>query len=303
MKIPFLSGKIKSEFDVFLAELEQSVKTNVADARAASRHEIFSELYPVFVLLRCLSNSEYVRDLSRDTVLTELKRVGDKKKFMEAVLFFNKSHPYQKELKDGLQLQVFTGFFEELFSDTLLLLNSFYTCNYRGAHIALRCMLEDLYRHFYYRDHPQELWATGTTGKLSEYAIGLRPKSLREYLTRTSYLSGFSDLNLELEAKKGPDEQSLFDLNESLYSQCSGAVHGSAVIEHNKFKSNLDLTFSPRRSEEVFKATKQFSYLAVVFLTAAHVDQFIAATEYERSLVLSKLGDKRRGSLRKYLNV
>lgn len=303
MKIPFLNGRINKEFDIFLYELQQSVVGNVAEARTASRNEMFLALYPLFVLLRCLSNSEYVRDLSRDAVLVELKRIGDKKKFMDAVAFYNRTHPYYDHLKTGLQRQVFTGFFEELFSDSLLLLNSFYTCNYRGAHIALRCMLEDLYRHFYYRDHPQEFWAIGATGPHSEYAIGLRPKALREYLSRTSYLSGFSNLTIDLEPKIGAGDQSLFDLSEDLYSRCSSAVHGSADTEHNKFRSNIDLTYSAKRANEVLITSKQFVHLAVVFLTAAHVDQFVAATEYERSLVLSKLTGPRRAALRKYLNV
>jgi hypothetical protein len=236
-------------------------------------------------------------------VLAELKLLGNKQQLIDAIAYFNKSHPYQKQLKEGLQRQVFTGFFEELFSDSLLLLNSFYTCNYRGAHIALRCMLEDLYRHFYYRDHPQELWAIGKTGNLGEYAIGLRPKALRDYLGRTSYLRDFGKLNINLEPKNNPDDRSLFDLNDDLYSRCSSSVHGSADTEHNRFRSNLDLTFSESKSQEVLKTSEDFVHLAVVFLTAAHVDQFNAATEYERSLVLSKLGEKRRASLRKFLNI
>lgn len=303
MKIPFLKGRIENEFNLFLSELESSVSQNVADARASSRSEMFSCLYPLFVLLRCLSNSDYVRDPSRDTILAELKQTGNKQQLIDAIAYFKKSHPYQLQLKEGLQRQVFTGFFEELFSDSLLLLNSFYTCNYRGVHIALRCMLEDLYRHFYYRDHPQEFWAIGSAGNLGEYAIGLRPKALREYLGRTSYLRDFGKLNINLEPKSTPTDPSLFDLSDDLYSRCSSSVHGSADSEHNRFRSNLDLTFSKNRCDEVVKTSEQFVHLAVVFLTAAHVDQFNAATEYERSLVFSKLGGKRRASLRKFLNV
>lgn len=303
MKIPYLNKRIELEFSIFLTELEVSVQQSVTNAMGTMSKDLFASVYPLFVLLRILSNSSHIRDPSRDTVLTELRSASKKNDFLKALGFFRKGNVYTETLANGLQRQVFTGYFQELFSDTLLLLNSFYTNNYRGTYIALRCMLEDLYRHLYYRDHPQEYWALGEEGKCDEISIGVRPHILREYLKRTNYLNIFSTLNSDFINKTDTKEETLFSVNDTLYSKCSAAMHGSGDISHNSFQSNLDFVKSEARANEVIAAAKQFSDLAVAFLVSAHIDQFVAFNEYERSLVLSKFSDSRRAALRKALNV
>lgn len=300
MKVPFLNQRIKNEFDTFLVELEESVKTSVARARTEDDRDLFSHLYPLFVLLRALSNSEYIRDPVRETVLAELKNTS-KQRFLEAISHFKRPHPYQAELKTGMQRQVFTGYFQELFSDTLLLLNSYHIHNYRSAQIALRCMLEDLYRHLFYRDHPQELRAIHD-GSQSEYELGIRPRVLRAYLTRTDYLTLFKSLSIEF-LPKGENDKTWFDVNEELYSNSSSAVHGSGDSSLNIFQSNLDFVYAEPKARLIINATKQFTQMAVAFLVSAHVDQFLSFSEYERSLVLSKYPSKRRAALRLALNI
>ncbi len=300
MKVPFLNKRIKNEFDAFLVELENSVKGSVARAQIDDDKELFGYLYPLFVLLRTLSSSEYVRDPVRETVLAELKN-SSKQRFLEAVSLFKLPHPYQVEFKTGMQRQIFTGYFQELFSDALLLLNSYYTHNYRSAQIALRCMLEDLYRHLYYRDHPQELIAVHD-GSQSEYEIGIRPRTLREYLARTDYLASFKTLNIDF-LPKAKDDKTWFDINEELYANSSSAVHGSGDSSLNTFQSNLDFVYVESKAKLTLNATKQFTQMAVAFLLSAHVDQFLSFSEYERSLVLSKYPDKRRAALRLALNI
>lgn len=300
MKIPFLNRRINNEFDIFLTELENSVESSVARARTDDDKELFFYLYPLFVLLRTLSSAEYVRDPVRETVLAELINTS-KQRFLEAVSHFKRPHPYQAEFKLGMQRQVFTGYFQELFSDALLLLNSYYTHNYRSAQIALRCMLEDLYRHLYYRDHPQELNAIHD-GSQSEYEMGIRPSVLREYLARTDYLTIFKTLNIDFLQKKQTDK-TWFDVNEELYSNSSSAVHGSGDSSLNTFQSNLDFIHVESKAKLTLNATKEFTQMAVAFLLSAHVDQFLSFSEYERSLVLSKYPEKRRAALRLALNI
>lgn len=162
-------------------------------------------------------------------------------------------------------------------------------------------MLEDLYRHLYYRDHQQELWAINE-GKYSEYDLRLKPSIFREYLTRTGILSIFNQINTNFLPKQKGDK-TLFDTNEELYSEFSAAVHGSGSISLNSFQSNLDFITVPSKSSVILHACKQFTEMAVAFLTSAHIDQFQAFNEYERSLVLSKFSNARRAALRKALNV
>ncbi|WP_291934174.1 hypothetical protein [Limnohabitans sp.] len=300
MKVPFLNKRIKNEFDGFLIELENSVKANVTRAKTTSDREFFTTLYPLFVLIRTLSSAEYVRDPVRETVLAELKNTS-KKRFLEAVTFFKRPHIYQSEFNTGMQRQVFTGYFQELFSDALLLLNSYYTHNYRSAQIALRCMLEDLYRHLYYRDHPQELIAIHD-GSQSEYEMGISPRILREYLARTDYLALFRSLTIEFNPKEN-HEKTWFDVNEELYANSSSAVHGSGDSSLNTFESNLDFVYVDAKAKQALNAAKQFTQMAVAFLLSAHVDQFLSFSEYERSLVLAKYPDKQRAALRRVLNI
>lgn len=97
-------------------------------------------------------------------------------------------------VREGVRAETFSEFFFELFSDALLILINAMTFNYRGSVIAVRCALEDLYRHLYYKDHPQEL-AMIRGGGIDEQAIGLSPAFLRAYLQRAPYLRIFGTVD------------------------------------------------------------------------------------------------------------
>ncbi|WMW79641.1 hypothetical protein RF679_13400 [Undibacterium cyanobacteriorum] len=305
MKVPYLNKKIDEEFDAYLTEFEQSVSSKVSSLKTtAGSKQLFATLYPLFALLRVLIDSKYVRNPSREIVLSELKSSGNKQLFVEAVATFNKSSKFSNELKIGLQRQNFNAYFDELFSDSLLLLNSFYMGNYRGAQIALRCMLEDLYRHLYYKDHQEEFWALSSNGGgLDEHNIKISPKELRDYLTRTSYLKIFRNLTKDFISKSGDLDGDLFSENEKLYSDCSSYVHGSLTVTMNSFKSNYDLQIDAAKSQELNSAASSFVSMAVAFLLAAHLDNFLALSDYDKSIVLGAFSKKRRAAFRRALNV
>lgn len=300
MKVPYLKSRIDKEFQGYLREFGDSVAARVA--ASASEGGFFRSTFPLFVLLRGLSNPNYARNRTRDTVLAELQREGRKGDFMQAIAYFNSRQPYLKEFRSGAQRSTFAGYFAELFSDTLLLLNSYYSCNYRGAFIALRCMLEDLYRHLYFLDHPQEFWRVVGDGE-SPPDHGLSPAALREYLKTTQYLAPFKVLTSDFQEKASSSDTDIFGVNESLYSKCSQSVHASSWSEMNGFRSNGDLLFDAARAKDVGQACGQFVELAIAMLCAAHVDCFLALDEYERSLVLSAYDGTKRASLRRVLNV
>jgi len=303
LKVPFLNKRIEAEYLDYLVEFRTAVEnsTKTAEANPSHSRAVFAKIYPVCALLRCLESSTYTRDPARSAVLSELATVGDKAAFIRAINYFNRPKEFQTELINGVQRQIFSGYFNELFSDILLLLNSFYTNNYRGAMIAVRCMLEDLYRHLYYRDHPQEFWAL-THGNRSEHELGIRPSVLRNYLKQTEYLCIFTKLN-EKFLPKQDKESDLFDLNEKLYSDCSAYVHGSAKFSLNSFRTNIDLTTNLSRESETIKVISSFTKIATSFLLAAHLDQYQAISEYERSIILSMFSSSERAALRRVLNI
>lgn len=332
MKVPFLQGRIKEEFLIYLEELRDGGELNIKRATIENDNKIFFAIYPLFALLRCLSSSRHTGNSVKDLVLGELQSSGNKNKFIEAIKFFNKPTPFDIEMKHGQQRQIFTGFFNELFSDALLFLNSYYSANYRGANIALRCMCEDLYRHLFYLSHPQEFYSISKVNSISEYEIGISPQKLRDALPRLKYLEIFKSLATDFEFKKSKIEKSwgakasvarpaepknsasiegarepvifdLFDMNERVYSEASRAVHASDAAEHNSFRSNVDMKFSADRAARVLKLGEDFIHMCTAFLIAAHLDHVSNFDEYEKSLVMSGYSINDRGMLRKALNV
>lgn len=304
MKVPYFKKRVEKEFSDYLSELEQSVRSATSSARGrANARGLYENVFPLFVLLRGLANSEYARNPARDSVLSELRAGGRKHEFLNALVYFQVHHPFRKEMLTGFQAQTYSGYFSELFSDGLTLLNAHYTCNYRGAFIALRCMLEDLYRHLYYRDHPQEFLAL--QHGIDENALKLSPQFFREYLPRTDYLSKFRSLSTNFEEKDADDTvtMDLFGVNEDLYKVCSKYVHGSSGTSLNAFRSNADMAFDALRSSEVVTKAQDFAGMSVAFLVAAHLDQFLAFNEYERSMVLEAYTPSRRIAFRKALNI
>lgn len=303
MKVPYLNRKVESEFEQYLHELKASSDKCLQSAKQDAGVTIFSTIFPLFALLRCLSSSNYARNMSKEIVLTEIKISGTKQRYIDAMKLYNRQHEFSKEQKNGAQRATFTGYFSELFSDLLLFLNSFYTGNYRGSYIALRCMLEDLYRHIYYKDHSQEFWMIRNSNGTTEHDINLSPSKLRDYLKKTSYLSAYKAVGIDFKTKVEPSDYDFFNLNEELYSSCSTAVHGANELSHNLFKSNLDLKYTSSKTKEIEKKASEFSRMAIAFLMATHLDHLLAFDEYEKSLILSGYQKSHRGALRHLLNV
>lgn len=320
MKVPYLNKKIKEEFRDYLDELKVAVaaSTDRASMDLSTSDEkqsaLFRQIYPLFVLLRKLEDSVYFEDPSRNIVLSEMQKDGNKIGFLKALAFTSTPPELVEKLKRGASARIFSGYFNELFSDTLMLCNSYYTFNYRGAMISLRCMLEDLYRHIYYKDHLQEFLhinsetATGNR----EASIGLSASAFRTYLKRASYLSEFvgADENFlprtSNKANVTDTEEnfvSLFDANEQLYGECSSFVHASGRVAMSQFKSNLDLSYNEQYSDLVCNKTKRFIDMAIAFLIAAHFDHFISFSEYDRSIILSGYNLEKRKNFRRLINV
>lgn len=304
MIVPFLGPRINKEFLCYLDELEASMQASITTAKdnPETPKILFYKVYPLFVLLRCLTNPTYTRDPSREAVLSEIGRSGDKDKFIRALKHFSKENEFSNDVIAGVQRQIFTGYFHEMFSDTLLLLNSFYTNNYRGAMIAVRCMLEDLYRHLFYRDHPQEFWALTSEG-CSEREFGVTPMMLREYLKKTSYLAIFSKLNENFRKKADENSGDLFGVNDRLYKECSSFVHGSEFVSFNSFQTNTDLVRNSKKAKEVVLMTSDFVRMAVAFLVSAHLDHVQSFNEYERSIIFTAFTDDERSAYRIALNI
>jgi hypothetical protein len=187
MEIPYHQAKIKHAFQKYCHELTQCVQEHVHEHQYGQKDfAFFKSTYPLFVLIESLNSTDYFYDPSKELVLQEALLHGDENMVTEVARNLNLRdlNDTEKLLKKGMLKQQFTPYFQELYSDLLMLLNNYHTNNYRGCYISLRHVLEDLYRHLYYKDHFQEFLAI-TTG-YTEYALDLKPSFFRKYLSRTS---------------------------------------------------------------------------------------------------------------------
>ncbi|MCP4701470.1 MAG: hypothetical protein GY862_32135 [Gammaproteobacteria bacterium] len=204
MIVPHLSDKIKNSFSLYCQDYSDSHCNNLAEhKRDPEGFGFFRTVYPLFVLMESLKNSDYFVDPSQEILLREAiakKDEKDEKDIAEIARKLGVKNDETDFIKEGVMKRHFTPYFNELSSDMLMLLNNYYSNNYRGCYISLRCALEDLYRHLYYKDHAEEFHALMNGS--SEYGLKLNPEFFREYLGRTSFLKQLKEVNTKFEKKK-----------------------------------------------------------------------------------------------------
>jgi hypothetical protein len=335
MRIPSYSKKIAIDFETYLNEFQASFRQNTEEHRGKSRRELFKSAYPLFVLLESLADADFFANPSTEIIISEAFFAQEEaiKKRQDALLhnnhrevsiqnsviektqktitelsrnlyvYKNAITEDQALLQKGLRRTQFTPYFYELYSDTLLLLDAYYINNYRGAYIALRTILEDIYRHLYYKDHPEEFYAI-QNHDCDEHDFGLSPQKFREYLPQTSFLKrlckmpgNFAD---NVYDNKG---DTVFAWNKSLYSRTSAYVHASKVEFMGKFKKNFDMNFSEEASRNLIDTTKDVVTLSVIFLVCAYRAEFLRLNDYAKSLILLTFDKETRHNFRKQLNV
>jgi len=307
MKIPYHSSKIKLDFETYINEFQASFCQNIEEHQAKSRNDLFKTAYPLFVLLESLSDSEYSTNPSIELILQEafIENNHDIINKLSHNLSTNKNHSKdeQRLLQIALKRTQFTPYFYELYSDVLLLLNAYYMNNYRGAHIALRTILEDVYRHLYYKDHREEFYAIQNPD-CDEHNFGLSPLKFREYLPQTSFLNPLNKLSRNFETVTDNKGDSVFGWNTSLYSKTSAYVHASKLDFMGNFKKNSDMAFNEESSKNLCDIAKEVITLSVVFLICAHRTELLRLSDYAKSLILCVFSDKKtRHNFRKQLNI
>jgi hypothetical protein len=304
------SDKIKEDFASYFADLQKTLPDNLKKHKENSELienstiRIFKEVYPLFVLLETLYSPAYFVDPSKQIELDQCIKNGDKEKIISAKRALDRTK-ISDDLKKGLEDQFFTPYLNELYSDAFLLSNQYYLNNYRGCYLYLRCILEDLYKHIYYIDHKQEFHRV--CSGMSEYELGITPQFLREYLEHASPLCDLRAFNSNFEKiLKETDKQNketIFNLNENLYRKTSAFVHPSDPAHMSHFQSNSDLVFEAERAKEVLEITREVVSIVIVFLICIHFQQFTQFNDFEKSLVIMRFNNSRKGNLRKALGI
>lgn len=300
MKVPYLNRKIREAFNLYCDDFIQSNTGSIKEHKSDTEgFLLFKYAYSLFVLLESLNNSDYFNDPTKEILLCEAIVSGSKKIAEKTARQLSvKSQREEDELiRQGAIKRQFTPYFREIYSDTLMLLNSYYTNNYRGCYISVRCILENVYRHIYYKDHPQEYWAIMQENQdYDEYEMGLTPRFYREYLKRVSYLKSLDDF-------KCKGDMNPFTLNDDLYRRASAYVHASKLDKLSGFDSNASLVFDKSSSQDVLNMSKDVVLLSATFLICCHKEYFLRFNDYAKSLIIEIFDGNIKHRLRSHLNI
>ena len=293
---------IDQAYDTYQREL----RTSLARAlRARGTHvvhkNLFAALVPLWTLIHGFCDEAIVVNPTKELLLSFLSGQGDLVNFVKVSSDHRMEREFSRELTESTKAVGFTSYFNELVSDSLLLVNALHLYNYRGCLISIRCMLEDMYRHLYYKDNREAFLQVHELGK-PESDLEITPMVFRKYLKRATYLEKISVINWRL-TLAGVQANDFHKLNDMLYSRTSGAVHGASPLKLNQFASNLDVIHDPRRAAEILEFTEKFVLLSVTFLVAAHLDLFARFNESTKRIVLSAFPTQQRPEIRKIFGV
>ncbi|GEM_PF-1313253 len=308
MKIPYLNKIIKTSFDRYLDDLTRTLQQH-SQVQPSRVEACFKHTYPLFVLIEALYDSDYLVNPTQQILLAEAIAEGDKSMVAKIVRTIGLKGVKEEArlLRQAVIKQQFTPYLSELYSDTLMLLNHFYLNNYRGCYISLRNILEDLYRHLYYKDHLQEFWIVNAENGYEEFTLKLTPQFFREYLTRTTFLKMLSGYNRYFETATEPGDQktgeNLFDWNEDLYKKASYYVHAGAITYMSGFEKPSDLQFDEHNSKSVTSLTKEVMTLATIFLIGAHRAHCLKFNGCTKSLILESFEPSVKHNFRREMNV
>lgn len=289
-------------YAVYQAELRTSLLSAMRErGRHADHRRLFMTLVPLWDLLSALLDDAVASNPTKELLLSYFSSSADLRSFLAVSADRKFERSFGKQLREASESVSFTSYFQEVLSDSLVLVNSQHLHNYRNCGIAMRCMLEDLYRHLYYKDNREDFLQVHEFGK-AEHDINVSPKELRQYLRRASYLQELSRFNWSYRIG-GRMVGGLFTINDALYGRLSAFVHGSSPRLLNHFASNLDNVFDPTRSSEVVELAEALVALSVSFLVAAHIDFYRRFGEETKRAVLAAFPVAHRQEFRKLFRV
>lgn len=287
-------------YSTFVRELRTSVARSFRSVGTQPEFEQAFEVFePVWVLVHGLKDSANVPNPTKAMLLSYLREADRLEDFIAVSRDHHVERKYGNELQAAHGATLFTSYFNELVSDTLMYVNSFHLSNYRSCVIALRCVLEDLYRHLYYRDNREHFLRVHEMLQ-SEHDLKLAPATFRTYLEKATYLSRLNGLTCGFHIG-GKTVVGFQKLNAELYARTSAYVHGSSPSTLNGFSTNMDMVFEANRAADVLALGQAMSALVTGFLSCAHLDQFSRLNEGVKRSVLRAFTPADRPSIRRAL--
>lgn len=304
MKVPYLKERRRAEMINMATEFSDAITQHLALPSLTARLHSgwLNSLYPLLALLQIFLAKKSTPNPSREFALEGARISGDGAIFLEAMNSFGASVGVNQAMQHAYAETIFSGFMEELRSDLLMAFVNGLMYSYRNSAICLRCSLEDLYRHLYYMDHPQEYRALREERE-GEYAMKLSPLAFREYIKRTSYLKDFSKVNIFFGKKTIETDSDYFSVNENLYGSLSAAVHGASEDWFAAVQDAGSLKKNQEKEDKLTELSGKMVKMCIAFLIAAHRDIFASAGEYDKSIVLDAFSSIERKNFRQLLNI
>ncbi|MDZ7864094.1 hypothetical protein [Acidovorax sp.] len=304
MKVPYLNQKRKKEMGLLAEDFAKTIRGHMESAQIKPRLDDpwLKIMYHLLALLHLLPGARLDVNPSREYALLGAKATGNRELFLQAMTAFQAPEDVLNAMRESYRRTVFSGFIAELRSDLMMALTQGLIYSYRGAAISLRCALEDLYRHLYYMDHPQE-FAALSAGRETEFSMKISPQGLREYLSRTSYLRSIVGAKIDFSPKSDPKDMDWIAVNDDLYSALSSAVHGASSEWFAAVGSAASLVRNDGKEEKLNALFVRFAKLCSTFLIAAHRDVFASLGDYDKSLVFEIYEPLERRNLRVLLNI
>jgi hypothetical protein len=291
-----------SIYSQYCRELRTSIARSLRTGKGKPENEnSFSTFIPLWTLVHGLRDVSNVPNPTKLMLMSYLRESGNLPGFIDVSRDHRIERSFNVELQGAHQAMLFTSYFDELISDSLLFVNAFHLNNYRGCMIALRCMLEDLYRHLYYKDNREHFIRVHELG-VSENELKLAPATFRGYLESASYLKVLNNLKWKYTLVGKPID-GLQKLNTALYGKTSASVHGSAPKTLNGFESNLDFEFNKSKADEILSVAGMMNELSVAFLCCGHLDQFSRFNETTKRIVVEAFLGKKRSEFRTAIRI
>lgn len=304
MKVPFLNQKRRKEMGLLAAEFASTILGHMEPAQVQPRLDDpwLKTMYHLLALLYLLPGAKLDVNPSREYALVGAKATGNRELFLQAMTAFQAPKDVLNAMTETYRRTIFSGFIAELRSDLMMALTQGLIYSYRGAAISLRCALEDLYRHLYYMDHPQE-FAALSVGRETEFSMKISPQGLREYLSRANYLCSIASAQIDFSPKSDPKDMDWLSVNDELYAALSSAVHGASSEWFAAVGSATSLQRNNGKEEKLNSLFVKFAKLCSTFIIAAHRDVFSSLGDYDKSLVFEIYAPVERRNLRALLNI
>ncbi len=168
-------------------------------------------------------------------------------------------------------------FLQEACSDSVHLVHSLFTGDARAAYFYIRSVVENIWRHIFFRDHPVEYaWIHERDG------FYLTIEQIREFCKNTRFAKSFLS-------------ESMGNMS-SAFSKMSGYVHSTSAASVVLRETLSDIKLSESQSSEIAGSINVLAKDVILMVTVYESELFEAMNSSRRAFCLDMLDTKRKAA-------